>query len=722
MLGESIIYLYLVSLPLLLVLIEMQLLSAYQEALDKHSSVAVEVTRCIIGGPSAVGKSSLKHLLVHNTPKAVKTSTAVMDMPEVVSTSAEQYTVEGGNSAWQPVSKDKMGKSLHKCVRSKSYDASQYPELLDITVQIGEVVSPHPLPSPPLHQIGSVGHEVVALLDKAQANFMEEHSLEMNEGDDIIELKDASFIHLLDTGGQPSFQDALPRLLDVPSTYIQVFNAARSLDEPVRITYRPDDETEETLPSSRETGWEMMLRSFSSMQTMAHKCSKDLDAFRQQGSQLPQLRIFVVGTFKDQLIKEDRLEEAVQDISTRLEELDGKPYFEFIQWDSKGRPFYLIDNLSENGDDKAYINHLRQHLSSANSSLKVQVPVMWLKCQEITHRTPQKFLKFEDLKAFCLKQGFIDADNADSQFRALLQLFSLLGFYSFFNLKGVQDQANYICTDTGVFLKEVSKLLAVQFTTTKSAAMKRFKKTGILVFTPKLFEELGMSQEMDPYWFLEALHHLGISANLSSLGRLESFIPAVLPHTSESSNLSASVAPVYFTYKIKEGAVFSYSDLPRGVFCYLAVELIRHGWKIAQNESTRTLLKFNWKDFKILLEECPGYISLLPMIVKKISSLSDLHTSCHDLRSTVEECLSISTEAVLGSHFNTTAEIVMGFRCPCTNLSFSHLAVLSEMGDSLICNQTDEPQSCSNQHRIWFSKVEGAEVSINYLHEVYVCK
>ena len=698
------------------------MLSAYKEALDKHSSVAVEVTRCVICGPPAAGKSSLKHLLVHNKPKAVKTSTAIMDTPDVVSTSAEQYTVEGGTSAWQKVSGDVMGKSLHQCVRSKSYDAGQYPELLNVTVQIGEVVNPEILPSPLLPPQSSVGDEVLSLLEEAQSSFMKENPQETTEGDKIIELKDSSFIHLLDTGGQPSFQDALPRLLDVPSTYIQVFNAAQNLDEPVRITYRPDDETEEALPFNGETGWEMMLRSFSSMQTMAHKCSKELNAFQQKGSQLPKLRIFVVGTFKDRLIKEDSLKEAVQDITSRLKGLKGKPYYKYIQWDSNGRPFYLIDNMSEKEDDRIYVNHLRQRLSDVKGSLKMQVPVMWLKCQEITHRTPQKFIKFEDLKAFCRKHEFIDADNADSQFRALLQLFSLLGFYSFFNLKGVKNEANYICTNTGVFLKEVSKLLAVQFTKTKSAYMDTFKRTGVLVFTPDLFEELGISQEMNPYWFLEALHHLGLAANLSSQGQPESFIPAVLPQLSDSSNLSASIAPLHFTFKMKEGVVLSYSDLPRGVFCYLAVELIRHGWELLHEESTRTLLRYKWKDFKILLEECPGYISLFPLVVQKISTLSDLHTSCDGLRSTFKRCLSISTEAVLGSHFSATAEVVVGFRCPCSQLKLPHLAVLSEIGDSLICNQTDEPQGCSNQHHIWFSKVDGAEVSITCLHGVCTCK
>ena len=110
-----------------------------------------------------------------------------------------------------------------------------------------------------------------------------------------IKLKNASFIHLLDMGGQPSFQDVLPLLLDVPCTYIQVFNASHNLYECIPVTYHPNDHTVVSL-GDIECGRDMILRSFSSMQTMAQKYSKELATFRQKDSPPPQLRIFVVGT------------------------------------------------------------------------------------------------------------------------------------------------------------------------------------------------------------------------------------------------------------------------------------------------------------------------------------------------------------------------------------------------------------------------------------------
>ena len=67
----------------------------------------------------------------------------------------------------------------------------------------------------------------------------------------------------------------------------------------------------------------MMLHSFSSMHTMAHKSTKELATFQQEKDQLPQLRIFVVSTFKEQLVKEGRHERVVYNLQA-AEGVEGK--------------------------------------------------------------------------------------------------------------------------------------------------------------------------------------------------------------------------------------------------------------------------------------------------------------------------------------------------------------------------------------------------------------
>ena len=710
---------------------------------------------CVFVGSSAVGKSSLKHLLVHNTPKAVKTSTAVMETPEVVTISSEQYTVGGGTSAWQQISDDVMGKSLQACVNTRAYDESRYPELFqhqDGQHQQMEEEDNRPQQPAPLNvfqkfiklcsrvftnqsvspQVESMeglrtgpklnsevksgcscdDSEIVALLDKEHSIFLEE----TREGRESIKLNDASFIHLLDTGGQPSFQDALPLLLDTPCTYIQVFNAARDLDQPVPITYRPDDHTEEVLPLSAETGWEMMLRSFSSMQTMAHKCSKELASFQQEEGKLPQFRIFVVGTFKDQLMEKGNLEKATQDISKRMKELEGKPYYHCIKKDSTGQPFYLINNMAEKEEERACSNHLRAHLSTTQSSLKLKVPVVWYICVLITHFVPQKFISFRDLKAFCLKQRFIDRRGADEQFRSLLKLFSILGFYSFFDLKDVPDEANYICTDKGVFLKEVSKLLAVQFhRAPRHPAVEVFKQNGIISNNVEIFEELGITEEVDRSWLLATLEHVGLVARYASDPDHSPsyFMPLALPQGKTKLPDCSTMAPlcVTFTFPSPNNPLV-YTDLPRGVFCRLAVELSNGPWKPIPKESDRTTVKFNSENFELYLTEAPGFISLTPVLVEELEGkepLAELHKLCRQLYDTLRKSIIPSAEDVLGDQFSQTTEIVFGFECDCRKVP--HLATpMSSEGKSLICQATQQRRGNLKNERIWFSPVNGTEV------------
>ena len=674
--------------------------------------MSVEVTQCIFSGPSAVGKSSLKHLLVHNTPKAVKTSTAVMDTPEVVTISSEQYAVEGGTSAWQLVSDDIMGKSLYECIKSKAYE--------NVLEHSQEHDSERKTQQEDSH------HQPTEATDVSGADVL--YACAWRKGCGSIKLNDSSFIYLLDTGGQPSFQDALPLLLDTPCTYIQVFNAARDLDQPVPITYRPDDHTEEVLPPSAETGWEMMLRSFSSMQTMAHKCSKELASFQQEGGQLPQLRIFVVGTFKDQLIEEGRLKEATQDISKRLTTLECKPYYPCIVL-NKGQPFYLINNTTVKEDKGACINSLRGKLSSKRSSLKMKVPLRWYTCKQCTQVYPKKFFRFQDLKTFCLEHKFIYGNSADEQFRSLLKLFSLLGFYSFFDLKDVPDEANYVCTDKGVFLKEVSKLLVVQFHAEPDCqAVKAFKQFGIISNDAEIFEELQITEEVDRSWLLAALEHIGLAARYASASDHSPsyFMPIALPQGKTKLPDCSTMAPLCVTFTFNSpNSPLVYTDLPRGVFCRLAVELSRGPWRPIPEESDRTTVKFYTGEFELYLTEAPGFISLTPVLVEELEGkepLAELHKLCRQLYDTLDKSIIPSAEDVLGDQFSQTAEIAFGFKCSCGRVP--HLATpASEKMKSLICQATKRRREGLNQEQIWFIPVENVEVSnFSLFHLIIICR
>ena len=373
--------------------------------------------------------------------------------------------------------------------------------------------------------------------------------------------------------------------------------------------------------------------------------------------------------------------------------------------------------MADNEDDRAKVNSLREHLSAARSSLKLKVPVMWYICKQITQGTSQKFFPFQDMKAFCLKQKFIDADGADEQFRSLLKLFSLLGFYAFFDLKDVLDEANYVCTDKGMFLKEVSKLLAVQFLKApKHHSVEVFKQDGIISNNAEMFEELGIMEEVDRSWFLAALEHVGLLARYASAtGHSTSyFMPVALPQGKTKLPDRSSVASlcVTFTFHSPDNPLV-YTDLPRGVFCRLAVILSKGPWNPIPKESDRTTVKFYSEAFELYLTEAPGFISLTPVLVEELEGkdpLAELHALCREFYETLQKGIDASAEDVLGEQFHQTVKIVFGFKCVCGKVP--HLATpASAKGKSLICQATHKRHLSLKKEQIWFTPVEGAEVS-----------
>ena len=344
---------------------------------------------------------------------------------------------------------------------------------------------------------------------------------------------------------------------------------------------------------------------------------------------------------------------------------------------------------------------------------------MWYLCEQMTESIPEKFIRFQDLKAFCLKHKFIDANDADEQFRSLLKLFSLLGFYSFFDLKDVPDEANYVCTDKGVFVKEVSKLLAVQFLKApKCHAVEAFKRDGIISNSREIFEELVVMEELDRSWFLAALEHVGLLARYSSApdhspDRSSYFMPIVLPQGKTKLPDCSSVASlcVTFTFRFLDNPSV-YTDLPRGVFCRLAVQLSKGPWTPIPKESDRTTVKFYSHEFELYLTEAPGFICLTPVLVEELQGkepLAELHTLCHGLCNTLHESIVSSAEDVLGKEFSQTAMIMFGFECDCGKVP--HLATpVSAEGKSLICQATQTRHKSLKKEQIWFSPVDGTEV------------
>ena len=707
----------------------------YEEAVEKQGSVDVAINRNIIMGPPTTGKSCLKHLLVYNKPKEVKISTPVMAKPEVVSISAEKYAVEG-TSVWLPLSDEKMACSIRSSCLTRQYHVTaaipkdppedrrakpkQPVTKIDRSAVTSDIPSrtarekvspkagdlPHPIPSLPTGQSAFL---------KAHSSLMRDLSASLEEE---LRLNGAKFVHLLDTGGQPSFQDVLPLLLDIPCTYVHVFNAALDLDQPVPITYRPNASTEMKILASLETSWEMTQRSLSSIQTLAYKVSSNAGALA-MNIQLPTFRTVLVGTFKDQLMKMGiaAAANATDKISNRIKSLAKKPYYSHIVPNSDGQLFFLVNNMQHGEasqrtqEDQASIDDLRVVLSRSEGALKTKVPIGWFYFEMLTRKVPQKFFPFAELLEHARELKCVSSADSGQEFRNLLQLFHSLGVFTFIDHT---DVSGTVCTDNSVFLQEVSKLLAIQFIEIpKCMAAKSFKDKGILTLDEGLFDELGILKEVDRVWLLRCLCHLGVTAYLSPPGATTAhyFMPAALPSKVSLDSALGSVAPLLMAFEFDENSFVSTQDLPRGVFTRLAVELAnKKDWKVVPEKSTRFAVMFQWKKLHICAVESSGFISIVPRVsINARCSSAELHEYCSAVRSTFKAAIQASAQVVLGSNFTDIASTIYGFACPCETQP-THLAVQSE--GSIVCNISSDFQEPLKSHQVWFCQVEGAEVSV----------
>ena len=701
----------------------------YKEVLKNHGAVSVEVLRTLFVGPSGAGKSSLRHLLVHGKSKEMPISTPVMETPDIL-VFGEHYTAVEGSSVWKPVSESCLNQSVKVCAVEKNYHKSEqyptaigsspsgYPEKSFLQRMTDRVLKKVQIPQRRLHSEGS------EYLETSRSEVMESNV----PSESVIQMDKASFLHIIDSGGQPAFQDILPLLLAIPCTYIQVFDASKDLDEPIRSTYRPQEGLELPLSSNQplETQWEFIQHSLSSIQTMAHKFAcKDLEIFK---GTCPEPRIIIAGTFKDKVLASGRSEEIISNVEQKIKSLEGKPYFRHIQWpDSSG--FFLVDNhmtIHSEGKgeavDLAYLNKLRECISDKSGILKVDIPLMWFLLELITRRIEKKFFVKDELKQFCLKNGYIDQHKADEQFLCLLKLLHVLGFYAYFDLdpQYLRGGVNHVCTDATALYREVSKLLAVQFTTAQSSTTKQFQSTGIIPHPyESLLSELGVITDVDPVWFLEVLHHVGIAARLTpSRDPPSYFIPSCLPYGKAKVPTYSSVGPLCITFVFKRDSFTTHCDLPRSVFCRLVVALADREWNVILQESDRKSVKFSCPrpSTVVYLTEKPGHIQCQIVVDESAVLLSlpnplqEIHHHCSAIRSCLEENLHHITQQVFGEKFHEIAQILPVLPCSCQ----PDVPYTAPVNDGVAtCFHCGSFPKLSPSHKVWFSPPDPSEAIVS---------
>ena len=591
-------------------------------------------------------------------------------------------------------------------------------------------------PPPPSHRDDTTEalavQDPLELLEQARDSFLRQHNLSTEAEFDE---KKCTFIYLLDTGGQPSFQNVLPLLLDFPCNFLHVFKASERLKDPYVNAFCRDGATEEKRANSRST-WKLMKESITAAYTMSMKSKRQLKAFNMPNE--PQLRIFLVGTHLSHLPEDPEAEKALLDDNKEvLEEMDNKPYdgnrvFPPKEVAYKGAGSYFLLDSQLQGDSKMkdhtckLVNALRSQLSDSRYRLALKVPKVWFCLQLITSSVEKKMWKLTELKEFCIRYQFIQPEDADRQLLALLNLFHCLGFYLYFDLSEYKEQ--WICTDATFLYKELSKVLSVQYGPSEfpSPELRIFMEKGVIpeAVSQALFRQLDINADIPTRWLLEVLVKIGIAAKVREK-ETRYFIPAALPE--RQIHLSkASVATLGFTFSFHSVQDQRYTCIPTGLFHRLAVDIASgrqalkeeevspvqlrgKQWRYCPSKSDTTQFIFSQESAHIILSQKEDLIQLQLLVPRHFPKLDlSLTELCRHIRREMYERICHVSKAVFGAEFlEEKATLEDGVVCCLKNCIKPSLHLLRFEADSQVtgvCTRVDETKPLTPRESIWVTK------------------
>ena len=463
-------------------------------------------------------------------------------------------------------------------------------------------------------------------------------------------------IHFIDTGGQAIYHDVHPVLITSPSVYLLVFSLKDLQDN----------------PSADFLSHDLLVKALRSIQTLGTKQPVN-DEYLKLHPEYP--KIFIVGTHKDQ-INSDECDDFLQMVHDKVEaNLKNKPYSDYVCYDTNGRSFWSVDN-TQAGDkavDQEYYNGLRRRVQSGSTTIEVTLPPSWYLLEHFTHQHKQKCLLYPDLKEFSAERKLVKKKH----FRAMVDLFHILGFYYYKIPHGYTKEESVIFTDPNFLYKITSKLLQKIENELESNAERKISPKNVFINVLKYLETMDdlKDMEIDPNWFASLLQELFLIAkikfqeSLSDLSPSSWIVPAALPRgpeadPSDSSLLFTLIAPI----------TKSIPFIPSGLFCSLMASLTSRGWRPEEFYRNNAVFTVSASCHVTIRE----HDSFIEVSYKAIGQSSEEEYNQVTVRETISKRLSEIQKVLykdLGSSTDqrlaSATRVCLGFLCTCRGGVFS---------------------------------------------------
>ena len=386
--------------------------------------------------------------------------------------------------------------------------------------------------------------------------------------------------HIIDSGGQPHFQDLFPFLYNNSSSFqLLVMRLTDELDEKSKMCFTVEGE------NALKNGQRLQLTNRQYIEKMCQIAA----------SSNPPSRVMIVGTHKDKL--GDNAEAMIRELNQALEDIR-KKYGDVLICKNDDQTVFDINTMATGQERKEYTAELQKMIEEVSDKLTTStlVPLQWLAFQ-LDISNDSGVVKVDD----CYKSGRAVGMEVAGIKSALVYFnkSALLLYYP-------NDIPDLVFTKVDPLVNKLSALVKASFSTPNPfvrAICEKLRNTGVFHrdFLNDVLE--GTSTALSNEVFLKLLLCLRIA---DYIGNEEYFLPSALSLDLPSKQFVYSCVPVGFTW--------NNCLLPHGFFFTVAIELLGTASDYIFQLSTtqyqcRQEIVFHEKSHKI-----PGIVQLIDRI------------------------------------------------------------------------------------------------------------
>ena len=533
----------------------------------------------VLHGPPGSGKSSLKRAILGEDP-----------LPQV-----EQNSTGIMENAVRAVSMDRMknfkvikdkdllellAASMKHCAQQKS---SQDQMSADVTKRIASFSLQSLLA---VRDIGSTDTSLPSSQQIPDITLQSASAILSTIRDTMKNAKPSSDLfkyiwhHIIDSGGQPHFQDLFPFLYNNSSSFqLLVMRLTDELDERSKMCFTVEGE------NALKNGQRLQLTNRQYIEKMCQIAA----------SSNPPSRVMIVGTHKDKL--GDNAEAKIRELNQALEDIR-KKYGDVLICKDDDQTVFDINTMATGQERKDYTAELQKMIEEVSVKLATStlVPLQWLAFQ-LDISNDSGVVKVDD----CYKSGRAVGMEVAGIKSALVYFnkSALLLYYP-------NDIPDLVFTKVDPLVNKLSALVKASFSTPKPILRplcEKLRNTGVFHrdFLNDVLE--GTLTALSNEVFLKLLLCLRIA---DYIGNNEYFLPSALSLDVPSKQFVYSCVPVGFTW--------NNCLLPHGFFFTVAIELLGTTSDYIFQLSTtqyqcRQEIVFHEKSHKI-----PGIVKLIDRI------------------------------------------------------------------------------------------------------------